>query len=434
MHATQDDFTVIKFVDDQVDIMCRIDEAFREHVVYEGGHKALYLVLNKALCGTVKASLLWHNLLTSTLVQYGFKLNPYDLCVANAIINDKQCTIIWHVDDTKISHVDSAVVDDIIRLLEDKFGKMKVVRGARHEFLGQIITFKKNGTFDLDMSSYLREAVQEFGETMEFAVTPARSDLFIIDHTQPLVDDRRKKLFHRLVYKLLYCSCRGRKDLQVAISFLTQRVESCNEGDYNKFRRLMHYVHTTMDEIVTIGIEDVGLMRTFVDASYAVHDNMRSHTGGAITFGIGVFCSASEKQKLNTKSSTEAELVGVSEFLPKVLYVELFLAAQGYPLKENILYQDNQSAIKLELNGRKSSGKRTRHINIRYFFVKDLVDDKRITIEYCHTHKMIADFFTKPLQGRLFRALRSVILGHISVSEFMKNHPNMSASKERVGN
>ena len=199
LHATQDDFTVIKFVDDQVDIMCRIDEAFREHVVDEGGHKALYLVLNKALCGTVKASLLWHNLLTSNLVQHGFKLNPYDLCVANAIINKKQCTIIWHVDDTKIFHVDSAVVDDIMRLLEDKFGKMKVVRGDRHEFLGQIITFKKNGTFDLDMSSYLREAVEEFGEIMELAVTPARSDLFTIDHTQPLVDERRKKLFHRLV-------------------------------------------------------------------------------------------------------------------------------------------------------------------------------------------------------------------------------------------
>ena len=69
-----------------------------------------------------------------------------------------------------------------------------------------------------------------------------------------------------------------------------------------------------------------------------------------------------------------------------------------------------------------------------FFFVKDLVDDKRITIEYCHTHKMIADVFTKPLQGRLFRTLRSVTLGRISVSEFMKNHPNMSASKERVGN
>ena len=89
-----------------------------------------------------------------------------------------------------------------------------------------------------------------------------------------------------------------------------------------------------MDEIVTIGIEDIGLMRKFVDASYAVHNNMRSHTGGSITFGIEVFCSASEKQKLNAKSSNEAELVRVSEFLPKVLYVDLFLAAQGYPLKE----------------------------------------------------------------------------------------------------
>ena len=69
---------------------------------------------------------------------------------------------------------------------------------------------------------------------------------------------------------------------------------------------------------------------------------MRSHTGGVITFGIGVFCAASAKQKLNTKSSTGVEVVGVSEFLPKLLYAELFLAAQGYPLREKILYQDNK--------------------------------------------------------------------------------------------
>ena len=88
-HVTKDDFTVITFVHDRVDVMCRRDKGLQEQIVDEGGHKVLYLVLNKALCGTVKASLLWCNLLTSTLVKYSFRLHPYDLCVANTIINEK---------------------------------------------------------------------------------------------------------------------------------------------------------------------------------------------------------------------------------------------------------------------------------------------------------------------------------------------------------
>ena len=84
---------------------------------------------------------------------------------------------------------------------------------------------------------------------------------------------------------------------------------------------------------------------------------------------------------------------------------------QGYDV-ENKPYQDNQSAIKLEENGRRSSGKRTRHINIRYFFVKDRIEKKELFVNYCPTEDMIADYFTKPLQGALFQKFRKMILNH----------------------
>ena len=76
----------------------------------------------------------------------------------------------------------------------------------------------------------------------------------------------------------------------------------------------------------------------------------------------------SRKQKLNTKSSTEAELVGIDDVMPQILWTRYFLMGQGFNVTDNILYQDNQSTIKLATNGCASSGKRTRHINIRYFF------------------------------------------------------------------
>ena len=104
-----------------------------------------------------------------------------------------------------------------------------------------------------------------------------------------------------------------------------------------------------------------------------------------LTLGKGCVYSTSGKHKLNGKSSTEAELVAVSDVLPQVLWTKNFVEAQGHDLGTPTVYQDNQSAIKLETNGIASSGKRTRHINIRYFFVAEKVASNEVAISYCHT-------------------------------------------------
>ena len=138
-------------------------------------------------------------------------------------------------------------------------------------------------------------------------------------------------------------------------------------------------------------------VRQWVDASYAVHPNMKSHTGGAISLGRGVIYGISKRQKLNTKSSTESEVVGADDVMPQMLWTRYFLEAQGFKIHDNVLYQDNKSSILLENNGRGSSGKRTRHIAMRYFFISDRVKSKKVCIKYCPTGIMLADYFTKPL-------------------------------------
>jgi hypothetical protein len=90
---------------------------------------------------------------------------------------------------------------------------------------------------------------------------------------------------------------------------------------------------------------------------------MRSHTG--ITWERIPFFHI---HKTEAKSSTEAELVGVDDGMPIILWTRQFLIEQGFDLKDNVVYQDNQSAVLLERNGCASSGRRTRHVNIRYFF------------------------------------------------------------------
>ena len=109
---------------------------------------------------------------------------------------------------------------------------------------------------------------------------------------------------------------------------------------------------------------------SWIDASYAGHPDLKSHTGAATSFGRGVINTKSSKQKLNTKSSTEAELVGVSDYLPHCVWYRHFMEHQGYDLRNNFIYQDNQSAIRMEKNGRNSCTGNSRHIHIRYFLSK----------------------------------------------------------------
>jgi hypothetical protein len=109
----------------------------------------------------------------------------------------------------------------------------------------------------------------------------------------------------------------------------------------------------------------------------------RSHTDGCGTLGGGAFYAMSSKQKLNTRSSTKAELVGVDDMMGKILWTQLFLKAQGYDVGPAQLDHDNMSAMLLEKNGTWSSTKRTRHLDNGYFFVTDWISKGDVMVEYC---------------------------------------------------
>jgi hypothetical protein len=131
----------------------------------------------------------------------------------------------------------------------------------------------------------------------------------------------------------------------------------------------MRYLPGTAKISLTLG-DNKCIIKWWNDGSFAVHPGMKSHTGGAMSLGKGDVYGTSTQQKLNTKSSPEAELVGVvNDVMPQILWTRYFLEAQGYGVKDSIINQGNQSVILLEKNRRTSHGKRTRHINIRYFFV-----------------------------------------------------------------
>ena len=183
---------------------------------------------------------------------------------------------------------------------------------------------------------------------------------------------------------------------------------------------LMKYVRGTKDLPLILSADGSGILKWHVDGSFTVHPNMRGHTGGGLTMGTGFPISTSTKQKLNTRSSTESELVGVDDLMPSILWTRNFLEAQGYGVRENIIFQDNRSAILLEKNGRVSSSKRTKHINVRYFFVTDMIKKNKVSVEWIPTDDMVADFWTKPNQGSLFLQHRNSIMGQEKPTKLKK--------------
>jgi len=276
--------------------------------------------------------------------------------------------------------------------------------------------YSEPGKVKLSMKDYIQKMLDEFPYMDEVhklkpVTTPAAKHLFTVNNKTPKLSTELSDEFHTQVAKALFLTKRTRPDLQPTVPFLCTRVKDTDEDDWKKLLRMYKYLEDTKDLELTLeaGPGDVLHLEWYPDAAFAVHPDHKSHTGGAMTLGKGSAITTSAKQKLNTRSSTEAELVGADDIVVQAVWATHFLEAQGYKT-ENTIYQDNKSAILLEENGKESSSKRTRHIAIRYFYIKDCIDKKIVVVKYCPTDDMLGDFPSKPLQGRLFRKHRKALM------------------------
>jgi Reverse transcriptase (RNA-dependent DNA polymerase) len=407
--------TIMKIRGDLVAILCRMDPQYEQYVEWEAGKPVLYVHVTKAIYGLLASAMLFYRKLREDLERNGFKVNPYDSCVANKTVGGKQLTVSWHVDDLKISCQDKKAVDDLIDWIKEKYGRIgevKVNRTKVHEYLGIKLDYSTPGKVVIDTRDQVNNMLGTFPaeELKTFNVaSPWTVDLFQVDDKSPPLPKEKAELFHTVTAQGLFICKRGRPDISPAIAYLTTRVREPNVTDWSKLVRLMKWVKKTKEDCLTLEASDDLRAKWYVDASFAVHPDFRSHTGAIMTIGKGAVISISRKQGINTRSSTESELVAADDVIGPLLWTRLFLQAQGYK-QDNVMYQDNQSAMKLEKNGRASAGKRSRHINIRYFFVADMQEKKYLTVEYCPTDKMYGDYMTKPLHGQKFNHQRDYIM------------------------
>ena len=187
-------------------------------------------------------------------------------------------------------------------------------------------------------------------------------------------------------------------------------MKNTDEDDWGKLKRVLKYLNGTKYLKLRLTVDNLAMLKWYVDGSHNVHWDCKGHGGAVFSLGRGATSSYSRKVKTNTRSSTETELVTADMFMPETLFSLHFIQAQGYDTECVGLYQDNISTQLLIKNGKLSSGKRTKRIKAKFFFIKDRVDDGEIRVVDCTTKEMWVDIMTKPLQGTAFRVMRAELM------------------------
>jgi hypothetical protein len=152
------------------------------------------------------------------------------------------------------------------------------------------------------------------------------------------------------VAQLLFACPRARQDIQPTVAFLTTRVRSPVEDDWNKLKRVLQYLRCTIHIPLILRADSLTIVKWWFDAYFAKHGYCRGQTGATMSMGRGSMSSMSKKQKINTRSSTEAELVGANDAMLQIMWTKYFIEEQEHRISENILYQDNLSTMLLEKN------------------------------------------------------------------------------------
>ena len=380
-------------------MLCEIDPGNRKFVCENG---RMIVRLDKALYGCVEAAKLWFDDLTLKLMGHGLCANHLDVCVFNKTVNNTQLTVVVHVDDLLVTSTSKELLMDFDQYLRSVYPETKTNMGDFINYLGMTFNFSVSGEVKVTMANCIDDILKNCNVTGTKR-TPAADTLFDVRENASKVGKEDGDYFRSNVAKMLYLAKRVRPECLTCVAFLATRVQCADEDDMAKLRRLLEYLRGTRERGIVLRVGQNLEVNAFIDAAYGVHSGSgKSHTGCVIVLGeAGPVFAKSTKQRIVTKSSTEAELVGVSDTATQAIHLRNFLVEQGYKTGPAIIHQDNLSCMALLKRGGPSS-ERSRHINIRHFWLKERVDTGEIVVRHLGTEKMFANALTKPLQGMQF--------------------------------
>jgi hypothetical protein len=372
--------------------------------------------VNRALYGLIESNQLWYLLLKKDLESIGYKVSPYDKCVfIKTVEYDNQIyrsTICLHVDDMLHTYNLKTFGKELNEFLIKMYSDITLQTGNSISYVGmQIVRDRKNRAITLNQIGYIESFLKKFN-VHGTAKTPSTDAL-----TKTTNDDANNipadvDVFLSCVMTLMYLALRTRPDILFSVAYLSTKVKNPNQNDYKNLMRIFRYLNGTKDLVLKICPDNLQI-KCWIDAAYATHDDMKSHSGYLIGLGNNGSLTfvRSSKQKLVTKSSTESELVALNDGISQVMWTRYYLEYQGYKQLPTIIFQDNMSTMFMANNG-EGNHNNSKHINIRYFYIKELIDKNLIQLVHCDTDFMKADLMTKPKSGQAFKNLRQLIMNY----------------------
>jgi hypothetical protein len=238
---------------------------------------------------------------------------------------------------------------------------------------------------------------------------PAQRDLFSVEDSSPPLTPSKAEVFHSLVAKIQYIAKRVRPDILTSVSFLGSRAHVATENDWNKLAYLFGYIESTRHYGIDFRRGAVVEIAAYVDAAFMCHDGMVSRSGLVVAIAGACICAVSRKQELVTKSSTEAELVALSDMSNNVLWIRQILEEMGYKQGPTVVHEDNLSTIALITNN-VTHRQSTKHVNLRYFFIRDRIRTGELQVQHVPSAIQVADMMTKPLDPTQLRRLLAYIM------------------------
>ena len=352
-------------------------------------HKVLRLW--RAIYGLKQAALAWWKALDKSMADLGFKRLLSD---SGIFVNkDKTIFVIVYVDDVLFLGADKKALLKI----KERFMKTWECRdlGDATEFLRMRIR-RKVGKIYLDQTTYLEKVLQRFGLQDAKETSTPLPEGYHLSPNQSSVDPASRSKFQQVIGSLLYIMLGTRPDIAFAVTKLSQHAANPSQDHLNRALYICQYLASSRDyAMVFDGPGDEGLM-AYADSDWAQNPvTRRSTTGYMVKLAGSIFSWNSRAQKTIAQSFTEAEYMSLSDTCHQLVWIKTLLAELGIDLAPIPLFGDNQGAIFLASNPVQE--KRIKHIDVRYHYIREVLQEKKVELFFVPTESNPADLFTKNL-------------------------------------
>jgi hypothetical protein len=374
----------------------------------------------KLFYGFKEAAHYWNKVLIKMFTENGWNTLGKDKCVlSNRVNNGELALVAITVDDlTCMVPFGSGLKEEMKAMCIRYFQEITVEEGEVINVIGMKFEIDRiNKSVRISQGKFMNSCVGIFNDLKEFP-TPYGVDFLEVDELSPVLADQT--IFRSAVMTVSFGAHRTYPELLFGVSWLATHQGKATEQDMKKLKRILGYVKAHPDHCMTLKPRSLKIVCA-ADASYGDHQDGKSHSGGVIGFEcedntISPVMFVCGKQPVVAKSSYEAEIIAASTVGDSFVWLSDFMIEIDLVVEGSVMYQDNKSAImSMEKGG--GSFKRTKHIKIRYFWLKALVDEGLLRFEYVQTAEMVADMLTKPLIGPVFQYLAVKMTGWLGVKK-----------------